>query len=185
MHSARNVACGPPRELNLVTIDVCTLCLRVDALNEVAVGEFPATSTLGLVESEVALEGGAVGVEPLALDELTVLEAANVLLHCLEEDVSALTVLLSSSPVAGVDISIQVGHDAFAVALTVFPVAVVLADLSVLLLANSVFAVVKPDTLISDGLLVATFASIGVVTCSLTFLCAQNNSYRSDSIDFV
>ena len=178
MCSARDVTSSPPRELNLVTIDVSTLCLGIDAINNVAVGKFPIANTLRLIESEVALEGGAVRVEPLALHELAILEVTNILLHCLLKDVGALTILLSAGPVTRVHIFINVGHHTLSVALTVFPVAVVLADSSVLLLANTVFAVVKPHAGVGDDFILGGLVGVSVVTFTLAFLCAQKEQLQ-------
>ena len=102
--SAGNIASSSPRELNLIAVDISALCLGVDALNNVSVGELPFACTFRLVESEIALKEGAVGVAPLTFDELTILEGSNILLACLEEDVSTLSVLLSAGPVSGVNI---------------------------------------------------------------------------------
>ena len=168
--STRNIAGSSPRELNLVTFDVSTLGLRVDTIDNVAVGEFPVSDTLGLVEAEVALEAGAIWVTPLALGQLTVFESSDILLACLLEDVGALTVFLAAGPHARVDILVGVGHDALAMALAVLPVAVIFADASISLLANSVLAVVKPLALVSHGFLALQLRCIGVVTFALAFL---------------
>ena len=147
----------------------------VDSFHNVAIGKFPASSTLGLVESKVALECGAVGVKPLAVDKLSVLESSDVLLACLEENVGSLSIFLSIGPVAGVNIFIEVSHDALSVSVSVFPVAVVLAHLRVHLFANSVLAVVNPSALILDGFLLRALLGVSVVTLSVAFLNQQTN----------
>ena len=153
--------------------------MGVDALYDVSVREVPATSALRLVEAKVALEVGAVGVAPLACDELTILESSDVLLACLFEDVGALAVFLSISPVAGVDVFIEVGHDALAVPLTVLPVPVVFADLRVHLLSDSVLAVVNPGALVLDGFLIGALGGVGVVSLAVAFLKESSFSYCS------
>ncbi len=55
------------------------------------------------------------------------------------------------------------------------PVPVVLADLGVLLLANSVLAVVNPAAFVSDGLLVGALLGVGVITLAVAFLKASKN----------
>eukprot|EP00354_Favella_ehrenbergii_P010011 CAMPEP_0170466672 /NCGR_PEP_ID=MMETSP0123-20130129/10541_1 /TAXON_ID=182087 /ORGANISM="Favella ehrenbergii, Strain Fehren 1" /LENGTH=224 /DNA_ID=CAMNT_0010732853 /DNA_START=58 /DNA_END=730 /DNA_ORIENTATION=- len=164
-----NVARGSPGELNLVAVNIGALGLCVDALDDVAVCEFPAASSLGLVESEVALEEGTVGVEPFTFHELAVLEGANVFLARLLEDVGALAVLLASDPVARVDIFVDVGHDALAAALTILPVTVVLAHTSIFLLADAMLLVVNPGTLVGNLLLFGALGTIGVFTLAFAF----------------
>ncbi len=56
---------------------------------------------------------------------------------------------------------------------TKFPVPVVLANLGVLLFANSVLAVVNPAAFVSDGLLVGALFGVGVITLTVTFLKAN------------
>lgn len=168
--SVGNIARSSPGELNLVSFNISTLRLRVDALDAVAVGEVPAARTLRLVETKVALEVGAVGVEPLSSDELSVLEIADILLSRLEEDVGSLTVLLSVRPVARVDVLFDVGHDTFSVPLSVLPVAVILAHLRVHLLADSVLAVVNPGALVLNGFLIGALGSVSVISLTVAFL---------------
>ena len=123
--------------------------------------------------AKVALKVAAVRVDPLTADELAILELANVLLASLEVDVGALAVFLSIGPVARVDVLIRVGHDTFAVSLAILPVTVVLADLGVHLLADSVLVVVNPSALVLDWLLLGIGPSVGVVALSMAFLLTQ------------
>ena len=183
MDSHGNVTGGSPRELNLVAVDVGALRLRVDALHHVAVGKVPASCSLRLVEPEVALEVGAVRVEPLAVDELSVFEFAHVLLACFEEDVGALAIFLSIGPVARVDVFVEVSHDSLAVPLAVLPVAVVLAHLGIHLLANAVLEVVNPGTLVLNGFVFGSLGGVGVVTLAVTFLSRQNVSVTAANLE--
>ena len=136
--------------------------------------------------AEVALKVAAVRVDPLAADELAILELADVLLSRLEVDVGALAVLLSIGPVARVDVLVRVGHDAFAVPLPILPVTVVLADLGVHLLADSVLVVVNPGALVLDWLLLGVGPRVSVVSLSMAFLLTEKayivriNSYGKD-----
>ena len=57
--------------------------------------------------------------------------------------------------------------------LSVFPVTVVLAYLSVLLLANSEFLVVNPGALVLDWLLLGVGPRVGVVSLSMAFLLTE------------
>ena len=136
--------------------------------------------------TKVALEVAAVRVDPLAADELAILELADVLLSRLEVDVGALAVFLSIGPVTRVDVLVRVGHDAFAMPLAILPVAVVLADLGVHLLADSVLVVVNPGALVLDWLLLGVGPRVGVVSLSMAFLLKEKanifriNSYGKD-----
>ena len=60
--------------------------------------------------------------------------------------------------------------------LTAFPVSVVLADTSILLLANTVLLVVKPLALVLDLLLLGALGRVGVSALSLAFLRAINKA---------
>ena len=169
--SVWNFTAGFPGELNLVSVDICALCLSVDTFDAVLVGEVPATLSLWLVEAEVAFEVWTVRIEPLAANKLSVLEVADVLLSRLEEDVSALSILLSIGPVARVDIFIQVGHDAFTVSVSIFPVPVIFTNLSIHLFADTVLLVVLPCALVCNRVCVfSTHWCIGVVSLSMTNL---------------
>lgn len=133
-----------PGELDFHAFDVCPLGLSVLAFNDVSVHEDPLARTLGLVLVELAFEVGAVGVDPLSSHQLPVLVVANVLLPSLVDDVGALAFLVAVDPLARVDIRIHVGHHALAVTVAVFPVAVVISDTNVLLLADAVLLVAVP-----------------------------------------
>ena len=155
-HSVWDIAGRLPREFDFIAVSVSPLRLRIDALNLVSVFKVPIASPLWLIKSEVALEVGAVGVEPLAADKLPVLKDADVLLTCLEENVCSLSFFLSIGPHARVDILIGVGHDTLAVSLSILPVAVILAHrfslrVTILLSANTVLLVVNPGALVRDG----------------------------------
>ena len=137
----------------------------------VLVLEVPATGTLRLVESEVALEVGAVRVQPLATDKLSILEVSDVLLSSLCEDVSALSIFLSTAPVTRVDIFIQVGHDALAVPLSRGPVPVIFTHLRIHLFADSILLVVRPRALVSNGICIfSAYCRISVVSFTMTNL---------------
>ena len=123
-----------------------------------------------MVKSKVALEERTIGVEPFAARELSIFEGANILLTCLKEDVSALTVLLSVCPVAGVNILIEVSHDTLTMAVTTFPVSVVLANLCIHLFADTVLLVVNPGALVLDWLLIGALGSVGVISLTVAFL---------------
>lgn len=104
----------------------------------------PLALALGLVVAEVSFEVGAVRVEPLARDELSIFEGTHVFLLGLPENVGALSVFVSVGPVARVHILVHVGHDAFSVAAPLFPVAVVFSHVFVSLFSNSRLLVVLP-----------------------------------------
>ena len=97
----------------------------------------PFTLSFWLVESEAALKVGSVGITPLSLHEVSILESANVLFARQFKDVGALTVFLSIGPVTGVDVLIFVSHNAFTMTLTILPVAIIFTDILVLLLADA------------------------------------------------
>jgi len=150
LFSACNVAGSLPGKLDLITWNISTLSLGVDTLDNVSVGEVPFTLSLWLVKSEGALEVGTVGISPLSVHEVAILETSNVLLSCLFEDVSTLSVLLSLSPVARVDVLVLVSHHAFSVTFTLLPVAVILTDILVCLFTDSALLIVFPGALICD-----------------------------------
>lgn len=100
IRSVRNIARGLPRELNLITIDICALCLRVGTFDTVFICEVPASGSLWLVETEISLKVASVRVEPLSTNKLAVFERSNVLLSCLGENVCSLAVFLSICPVS-------------------------------------------------------------------------------------
>ena len=63
--------------------------------------------------------------------------------------------------------------------LTTLPVAIVLANLGVHLLADSMLVVVNPSALVWDGLLLRVGPCVGVITLSMTFLKVQLESVTS------
>ena len=170
LRSLGDVACSPPRELDLVSWNICTSCLSVDTFDLVAISKVPQTNTLRLVVSEVALEAATIWVDPFTRDKLTILESSDVLLARLEVNVSSLSVLLSVCPVSRVDVLVGVCHHALSVSLTFHPVAVVLANLRVHLFANTVLLVVHPSALVLNGLLLWVSSNIRVITLAVAFL---------------
>ena len=126
-----------PGQFNFITIDVGTLRLIVTALYDVSVREMPRSFALWLVVTESTLEEGSIRVDPLAGDNHAVFEFADVFLAGLAKHVSALAFFFAVDPVARVDVLVDICHDAFAVALTVLPVAVVFANADVVLLADA------------------------------------------------
>jgi len=139
----RDVTGGLPCELDgVLVVGVGTLDLSVGTLHNVSVHVMPAALSLRLIIVEVSFEIGAVVVQPLAIDHLTVLEGANVLHARLLEDVGTCSVLLPLFPLTRVDVLVLVDHDALAMAFTVFPVPVILAYACVDLNTNSIFIVV-------------------------------------------
>ena len=179
-----HVAASSPRELNLVAFDICPLCLGVNSFDFVAVGEVPAASSLRLVKSELTLEVGAIRVEPLSSDQLTVFEFSNIFFTRLEENVRALSVFLSVFPVTRVDIFIQVGHYTFSAPLSVLPVAVVLTYFRVHLFADAVLAVVNPSALVLNWFLLGTLRGVSIVTLSMAFLFFENSFSYAESGSF-
>ena len=151
--SDSDIAGGSPGELDVIAINICASRLSVSTSNVVTVGHGPAAGTLGLIMSKVTFEERSVRVQPLASNNLALVEFTNILLSSLEENVGALSILLSIGPVARVDIFIEVGHDTFTVTVTTLPVAVVVADILVILLADTVLHVVNPRAGVLDGLL--------------------------------
>ena len=168
--SLGDVAGGGPCELDLISLDIGSLGLSVDAIHLVSVSEVPAASPLWLVAAELALEVGAVWIQPLATHELSILELSDVFLGGVIEDVGALAILLAISPVARVNVFVSVGHDSLSMALAGLPVAVVLAHLRVLLLADALLEIVLPLSLVSDWLLLGALSSVGVFSLSVSHL---------------
>jgi len=132
----------------------------------------PASGTLGLVLIEFSFEVATVRVNPLAADELSVLEVADVLLASLVHDVSAFAGLLSALPVSRVDVEVGVGHDTLSVALASLPVAVVVADVDVFLLADAGFLIIFPLADIGDrwALTIGLLVRVSVFSTSVSDL---------------
>jgi hypothetical protein len=103
---------------------------------------------------------------------LSLLVLPNVLLTSLLDDVGALAFFVPVLPVARVDIGVGVGHHTFTVTLTIFPVAVVISDTNVFLLANAVLLVGVPLSTVSDSNLSVGghFIGIGIDTLTLSHL---------------
>jgi hypothetical protein len=135
----------------------------------------PASGTLGLVLIEFSFEVASVRVNPLAADELSVLEVADVLLASLIDDVGAFAGLLSALPVAGVNVEVGVGHDTLTVAFAGLPVAVVVADVDVFLLTDAGFLIIFPLTDIGD----CWAFTIGLLVRVSVFSTSVSNLYRS------
>jgi len=109
--------------------------LGVDTLKAVAVGELPGALATGLVVFEFALEVDAVGVDPAALADFSVLPLAEHFHVGGLADVAASALLLAESPPAGVHVTVGVRENALTVTAAVLPVALVLTDLLLGLLA--------------------------------------------------
>tara|TARA_B110000285_G_C14613741_1_gene376041 strand:+ start:249 stop:434 length:186 start_codon:yes stop_codon:yes gene_type:complete len=60
----------------------------------------PGTGSLRFVSVEVSFEISSVRVDPLAFDELALIELANVFFTSLEDDVGSFSVFLSLGPLA-------------------------------------------------------------------------------------
>ena len=174
MCSAINVACGLPSKLDFFSINIGTLSLSVHSFYDISVSKVPLSLSFWLIKSEGAFEIGSVRISPLALYKISILEAANILLSSLLEDVSALSVFLSSGPVSRVDVFILVSHDSFAVTLAILPVAVIFTNIFVKLLANTVLLIVCPGTFIrAIASLLRALGSIGVLSLAGSNLQAK------------
>ena len=140
-------------------------------MDYISIAEVPFAYAFWLIIIEAALEESSIGVEPLALHELAILEVADVLHSSLLEDVGALAVLLALLPLTGVDVSgllfAGVDHDSLSVALSTEPVAIVTAYSGVDLLSDSALEVLLPGALV--GVLHLLGALLGVSVRALAF----------------
>jgi len=151
---------------------IFTLDLRLlleGALKSVTVLEVPGASSFWFVVIELALEVKAVRVDPLSSCELTISPFTSHFHAGLFEHNGAVATLLSILPPAGIDITIIVGEDSFAVATTVLPVAVIFTLTTIVHLANTLPFVLHPAAFIA-------VASLGV---------SVDTSALSDSINEV
>lgn len=89
-----------PGQFNFCGVDIGALHLSVGALGSSAVGVMPGTGSLRFVSVEVSFEISSVRVDPLAFDELALIELANVFFTSLEDDVGSFSVFLSLGPLA-------------------------------------------------------------------------------------
>jgi len=169
-----------PGELDFHAFDIGPLSLCVFSLHNVTVDENPFASTLGLVLVELALEVRAVRVDPLSSDELSVFVLADVFLSSLVDDVGALAFFVSVYPLAGVDIRINVSHDAFSVTVAVFPVSIVISDTNVFLLADAVLLVPVPLTAVGNRNLriLGLLGSIRIDTLALSHSVDESSCIR-------
>ena len=119
------------------------------AFKRVAILEVPGAGALGLIVHEGALEIEAIGVDPLTGRELAILPVARHLHTRLLEQVGAIAALLAVLPPAGVDVTVLVGEDALAVAPSILPVAMVLANAVVEHLADVFLDVLIPAALVT------------------------------------
>lgn len=81
---------------------------------------------------------------PLTSEHLAVRELANVLLIGGSKGVSALSVFLSTAPVARVQIVVEVGHNTLAMAFIINPVAVVLSHARIRLFTDAGLEILRP-----------------------------------------
>lgn len=148
------------------------ICLSISAVNNVSSIEVPFASTFWHIVVERALEVAAVRVLPFTLNQLTLLVAANKFLARLVENVGALAFLLTVGPLSRVDILIHIVHDTLTVTLSVEPVAVVGANTTIGLFADSALEIFLPGAAIgvSDCVLKTSGNSIGVDTVTRAFL---------------
>ena len=101
----------------------------------------PLADTLRHVVVEVAFKECSVRVLPFSVSEVASTEVSYELHASLVEDVSALSLLLAILPRARVDVFGHVDHDPFPMLFSVFPVAIVLTEPSVVLFSNAMFVV--------------------------------------------
>ena len=138
-----DIASCLPTELDqVVLVHISPLDLGVVAGDNVAVLEMPLTVTFWLIIVEVALEVCLIWIDPLAGDELSIFEGAHILHASVLEDVGALAVLFTILPLARVDVLILVNHNSLTMSVAFFPVTIVGADTSIVLLADTVLLVV-------------------------------------------
>ena len=126
----------------------------------------PDAFALWFVVLEAALEVDSVGVDPSAIVQLALLPVAGHLHARFLEQVSAIAVFVAVLPPARVHVAVLVSEDALTMAATVLPVAVVLANIVVELLADATFGVGNPATLIAIAILI----TIDAVSVSLAIL---------------
>ena len=143
-------ATGRKLRIRFWLILTLSLCLLLEsALQSVAILEEPGAGALWFVVLEATLEVDAVGIDPLALQQLALGPlTSHFHARCLE-DVGAVALLLTVLPPAGVDIAIDVSESALTVTTAILPVAVVLADISVDLLADAALHVLFPAALVA------------------------------------
>ena len=111
--------------------------MLVGSVDYVPVLEGPRTFAFRFVILEIALETGAVGVNPFALDHLTLHEDTGIFLTSLLKNVCSFAFFLAFNPVSTVEIGAFVGHYSFAVTKTFEPVTVVYSFISINLLSNT------------------------------------------------
>ena len=126
----------------------------------------PNAVALWFVVLKATLEVDSIGVDPSAIVQLALLPVAGHLHARLLEQVCAIAVFVAILPPARVHVTVLVGEDALTMAATVFPVAVVLANIVVELLADATFGVGNPAALIAIAILV----TINAVSLSLASL---------------
>lgn len=148
-----------PSQQHLVAIGPASLL--VCALDLVPVFKRPLAVALRFVVVEVALEEVPVALQPFACHNFTFHENAYVLFIGQCECVGAFAVLLPVGPVARVEVLRGVGHHSLAVALSILPVPVVLADSRVRLPANPRFKVCFPCPFVDA--VIGTVLSLNVV----------------------
>ncbi len=133
--------------------------LVVGATHSVAVGEHPLAGADWLVMLELSLEIGAIGEQPLAMDQLALVPGSLEAHSRVIEHIGALAVLLASVPLPRVDILIGICVKSLALLLPGSPVPIVLALVSVPESADPVFVVVSEFALVLVPVRVGVFAT--------------------------
>jgi len=111
--------------------------LLVGSTDFIPVLEGPRAFAFRFVILEIAFETGAIGVNPLAIDHLTLHEDAGILLTSLLKNVGSLAFFVTFNPVSTIKVGAFVGHYSFTMTEAFEPVAVVYSLISVNLLSNS------------------------------------------------
>ena len=166
-----------PWEFNFISIDICTLSLAVNTLDNVSICKVPAALALRLVKTEVTLEESSVGVDPLAWDNQSVFEFTNVFFACFVKDICALSIFLSAFPFSRVNILVSVSHDSFSMAFSIFPVAIVLTLTDVVLSSDAWLSALLPRSFVLDLNLFGTLWWISVNTFTFTMLIKIGNCF--------
>ena len=122
----------------------------------------PNAVALWFVVLKATLEVDSIGVDPSAIVQLALLPVAGHFHARLFEQVCAIAVFVAILPPARVHVTVLVSEDALTMAATVLPVAVVLANIVVELLADATFGVGNPAALIA----IATLVTIDAVSLS-------------------
>ena len=145
-----DIRSGLPAQLDdMVRLNISPGNLSILSIYAISVLEIPFSVSLWLIIIEVALEEGAVWIQPFSLGHLSTSPGSNVFHASLFENISTLAVFLSFFPLSGIDIFIIIYHDSFSVSFTLFPMAVILSYSCVGLLAYTVFIIFEPSSFVS------------------------------------